>query len=163
VTEAFRISHVDGSAALATVTKRLLDQLPTWFGIPEANAGYVASATELPGLVAVTDTEPVGVLLHRRHFPESAEIHLLAVAPHWHRHGVGTAIVDMLVADLVADSCAVLQVKTLGPSHPDAGYAATRAFYHAIGFVPVEETTALWPDNPCLIMVKWLRPLAERR
>lgn len=153
---AFRISRVAGSTALATVTKRLLDQLPAWFGIPESNAEYVRSATELPGLIAATNDEPIGVLLHRRHFPQAAEIHLMAVAPHWHRRGVGRALVDALVADIAADGCAVLQVKTLGPSHPDPGYTLTRAFYHAVGFVPVEETTVVWPDNPCLIMVRWL-------
>jgi GNAT superfamily N-acetyltransferase len=154
----FRISRVDGSDSLAAVTERLLDQLPSWFGIPEANAEYVRAATRLPGLVAATEAEPIGVLLHDRHFPSAAEIHLMAVTPQWHRRGVGTALVGTLVAGLVGDQCRVLQVKTLGPSHPDPGYAATRAFYQATGFVPLEETTALWAENPCLIMVKWLGP-----
>jgi hypothetical protein len=50
-----------------------------------------------------------------------------------------------------------LQVKTLGPSHPDEGYARTRAFYFALGFRPLEEFEQLWDaDNPCLLMVKSL-------
>jgi hypothetical protein len=53
----------------------------------------------------------------------------------------------------------MLQVKTLGPSHPDPFYRRTRAFYEAQGFVPLEETTAFWgEDNPTLVMVKSLRP-----
>lgn len=48
----------------------------------------------------------------------------------------------------------LLSVKTLGPSHPDAGYALTRLFYDAAGFRPVEELLDLWPGNPCLLMVK---------
>jgi hypothetical protein len=55
-----------------------------------------------------------------------------------------------------ADGCRALHVKTLGPTHPDRGYAKTRAFYRSVGFLPLEETNGLWPDNPCLIMVKWL-------
>lgn len=51
----------------------------------------------------------------------------------------------------------MLQVKTLGARHPDEGYARTRAFYRAVGFLPLEETDDLWPGNPCLIMVKWCR------
>jgi hypothetical protein len=47
---------------------------------------------------------------------------------------------------------------TLGPSHPDPGYAGTRAFYAAMGFRPVEERHDVWPDNPCLVMVKPLIP-----
>jgi hypothetical protein len=58
---------------------------------------------------------------------------------------------------LIADGCAFLQVKTLGPSNGDAGYALTRQFYLAMGFAPVEELTALWgPESPCLIMIKAL-------
>jgi GNAT superfamily N-acetyltransferase len=157
----YHISRVAGSAELAGVTRRLLGLLPSWFGIPEANAEYVESARRLPGLVAFTTAarnEPIGVLLHRRHFPEAAEIHLLAVAPSWHRRGVGRSLVAAVEVGLVRDGCQVLQVKTLGASHPDPGYAHTRAFYLAVGFLPLEETGALWPGSPCLIMVK---PLVE--
>lgn len=147
------IKSLPPSPELGGVTARLLDRLPTWFGIPESNAEYVRTATEvLSGYVA---GDGVGVLLRRRHFPESAEIHLLAVDPDRHRQGVGRALVDALVAELVADGYRLLQVKTLGPSHPDAGYALTRRFYRAVGFLPVEESTELWSaDNPCLTMIR---------
>jgi ribosomal protein S18 acetylase RimI-like enzyme len=144
----------------ATVA-RLLGLLPTWFGIESSNAGYIESARSLPTYLArpagAGPGEPVGVLLANRHFPQSGEIHLLAVDPRLHRDGVGRALVHALEADLVADGCELLQVKTLGPSHPDAGYALTRKFYLSMGFVPVEELHDLWgPENPCLIMIKVL-------
>lgn len=50
-----------------------------------------------------------------------------------------------------------MSVKTLGPSDPDPGCAATRLFYAALGYQPVEELLGLWPGNPCLLMVKPLR------
>lgn len=146
----------------ATV-ERLLTQLPGWFGIPAANADYVRSAYELPTYLAwpaageSTQPGPVGVLLARRHFPWAAEIHLMAVEPELHRHGVGRALVTALQDDLIADGCELLQVKTLGPSRADAGYARTRQFYLGMGFRPLEERSDLWgPENPCLILVKVL-------
>lgn len=147
----------------ATV-RRLLDLLPNWFGIEAANVDYVESAGKLPNYLArpidpaaVTRSEPVGVLLAKRHYPESAEVYLLAVHPQVHRRGVGRALIEALEADLIADGCEFLQVKTLGPSHPDAGYAETRQFYLRLGFRPLEELRGLWgPNNPCLIMVKQL-------
>jgi GNAT superfamily N-acetyltransferase len=140
---------------------RLLRSLPGWFGIESANAGYLQSARELPTYLARPAhgpaTEPVGVLLARRHFAASAEIHLLAVDPSLHRQGVGRALVEELEADLIADGCELLQVKTLGPSSPDAGYARTRQFYKGLGFQPLEELQGLWgPESPCLIMIKVL-------
>ena len=48
-------------------------------------------------------------------------------------------------------------MKTLAPSDPDPSYAATRAFYAAVGFLPLEELPQVWgPQNPCLLMVKAL-------
>lgn len=157
-TATFTLSRVTGSPELAAITAELLRRLPSWFAIPEANAAYAESATRLPGLVARAATGTAGVLLHRRHFAEAAEIHLMAVSPSWHRRGVGRALVDAVAADLGADGCRLLHVKTLGAEHPDLGYAATRSFYRSVGFLPLEETTDLWPRHPCLLMVKPLTP-----
>ena len=54
------------------------------------------------------------------------------------------------------DDVRLLQVKTLGPSRPDPGYRQTRRCYQAMGLAPLEEITGLWPENPCLLMVKVL-------
>ena len=101
---------------------------------------------------------PAGVLLASRHFPRAAEIYLMAVDAAVHRRGAGRALVAALEADLIADDVEFLQVKTLGPTYPDAGYERTRRFYTALGFQPLEEIPDLWPGNPCLIMIKCLPP-----
>ena len=144
---------------------RLLRSLPDWFGIESAIVEYVEMARELPTYLAWPSAAPqaregkrapVGVLLAARHFPGAAEIYLMAVEPATHRRGVGRGLVEALEADLIADGVELLQVKTLGPSRPDAGYDQTRQFYAAMGFRPLEEIHGLWPENPCLIMVKLL-------
>jgi len=158
----------------ATV-ERLLRKLPTWFGIESSVLEYIESARRLPAYLAwphgpapggsppglAPGSPPdlaAGVLLAVRHFPRSAEIYLLAVDPAVHRQGAGRALVTALESDLIADGVEFLQVKTLGPSHPDPGYVRTRRFYASVGFQPLEEITGLWPDNPCLIMIKTLPP-----
>lgn len=162
-----------GEQAPETVN-RLLRSLPGWFGIESSIIGYVAKAHELPTYLAwpvggpadpvigpadpVTEQQPVGVLLAARHFPGAAEIYLLAVHPARHRQGAGRALVEALADDLIAEGVELLEVKTLGPSHPDSGYDGTREFYARMGFRPLEEIHGLWPGNPCLIMVKLLAP-----
>jgi GNAT superfamily N-acetyltransferase len=137
---------------------RLLRSLPEWFGIEAAIVDYVESAHRLPTYLAWPPSgAAAGVLLAARHFPSSAEIHLMAVDRARHRRGAGRALVAALEADLVTDGASLLQVKTLGPTHPDPAYDATRRFYDALGFLPLEEIHGLWPGNPCLIMVKPLR------
>jgi len=51
-------------------------------------------------------------------------------------------------------------VKTLGPSHADEGYRATRAFYTGVGFIPVEELWIWGPDNPALFLCKPITALS---
>jgi GNAT superfamily N-acetyltransferase len=148
----------------ATV-ERLLRKLATWFGIESSVLEYIESARRLPAHLAWPDGpgaaglppgQAAGVLLAVRHFPRAAEIYLMAVDPAVHRRGAGRALVTALESDLGADDVEFLQVKTLGPSHPDPGYARTRQFYASVGFQPLEEITGLWPGNPCLIMIKVL-------
>jgi hypothetical protein len=65
-------------------------------------------------------------------------------------------LVETAETQLSLDGVRLLQVKTLGPSRVDENYAGTRAFYAAMGFLPVEELPDLWPGNPCLVMAKAL-------
>ena len=126
--------HRDGNAV-----RRILEALPEWFGIPEAIDSYAADAVDdsYGSLMAVADGEPVGVLLTRRHFPESAEIYLMAVHPDVRGTGIGRRLVERVVDDLSADGCNLLSVHTVGPSFENAPYAQTRTFYTRMGFLPL--------------------------
>jgi GNAT superfamily N-acetyltransferase len=141
---------------------RLLRALPEWFGIETAIVDYVRSAETLPTYCAWQADDVVGVLTIKRHFPRSAEIHLMAVHPRLHRRGIGQRLLQAVEADLREDGVEWLQVKTLGPSHSDEGYARTREFYLSCGFDPLEEMHELWGDNPCLIMIKSLGVMLGR-
>jgi GNAT superfamily N-acetyltransferase len=158
--------HVTSGEPDADTVDRLLRSLPDWFGIESSIVEYVEKARELPTYLAWPAAtpqvregkrQPVGVLLAARHFPGAAEIYLMAVEPSMHRRGVGRVLVEALEADLIADGVELLQVKTLGPSLPDASYDRTRQFYAGMGFRPLEEIHELWPEDPCLIMVKLLQ------
>jgi ribosomal protein S18 acetylase RimI-like enzyme len=140
------------------VVGSLLRDLPEWFGIEEAILEYVTRSAELPAYVAILEGVPVGVLVVEHHDDRSAEMYVLAVSRQVHRQGVGRALVEAAERDLARAGTAYLQAKTLGASHPAGEYAATRAFYAALGYQALEEFPAdtLWPGNPCLVMVKHL-------
>ncbi|SEE31797.1 GNAT family N-acetyltransferase [Ruania alba] len=131
------------------------------------NARATASRTRADNHGSDPDPDPdpdpdatgrtVGIAQIERHFPESAELHLIAVAPQARGEGVGRALVESACADLVADGCSMLTVHTVGPTFEHEPYAQTRAFYRRLGFVPLEEHTNLdWP-GPTVIMVRPLR------
>ena len=140
-------------------TREILQALPDWFGDPEALENYVVAAADetFSSLLALENGTPVGVALIRRHFPESAELHLIAVHPESRGRGIGRQLVDLAASDLAADGCALFSVHTVGPSFDDVPYRQTRDFYKATGFLPLEEHSNLdWP-GPTLILVRNLR------
>ena len=150
---------IASSDPVPEATERLLRELPEWFGIEDALRDYVTSARQLPTYTARREGTTVGVCLVNRHSDHAAEIYLLAVARHLHRSGIGRALLETVEQDLAAEGHELLQVKTLGASHPSPEYAATRRFYETLGYRHLEEFDAgtVWPDNPCLVMTKPLR------
>jgi ribosomal protein S18 acetylase RimI-like enzyme len=135
--------------------ERLLRGLPEWFGIEQALLDYVEHAHTLPTTVALDRGEVLGACVVRRHNPLAAEIELLAVQRDRHRQGIGRLLVEQVAGALSADGVKLLQVKTFGPSGESAEYERTRAFYEAVGFIPLEELQQIWgPQNPCLILVR---------
>jgi GNAT superfamily N-acetyltransferase len=136
----------------------ILGTLPQWFGIEQAVDRYVAVADRSPTVVASVGERDVGFLTVVRHSPSTAEIYVMGVVPERHRRGVGRELLAHAERWLAADGVEYLQVKTLSPSRPDAGYERTRAFYLANKFRPLEEFPTLWgPEDPALQMVKALR------
>jgi GNAT superfamily N-acetyltransferase len=142
----------------SAVCAPILEALPQWFGLPEANARYVRDIEVLPTFVARDDEgAAIGFLTAKRHFPESAEILVMGVLPDRHRRGTGRALVESAEQWLRAEGTRFLQVKTQGPTAADPGYGSTRAFYTGVGFTPLEELLDLWDaDNPALILIKSL-------
>jgi ribosomal protein S18 acetylase RimI-like enzyme len=139
------------------VCEAVLRALPEWFGIEEATVQYIHDVDELPTFVAFVDGRAVGFMSVMQHFPQAAELYVLGVLPEMHRQGIGQALLSAVEAYLREQGVEYLQVKTLSASHPDVGYAKTRAFYESVGFKPLEEFPTLWGEaNPCLLMVKTL-------
>jgi GNAT superfamily N-acetyltransferase len=135
----------------------LIESLPDWFGIPETNASYLRNLEVLPSWLAVREKKVVGAATLEEHFPGSFEIHFMAVHPSYHRQGIGRRLVEQLEAEARRSNGRWLHVKTLAPSHPDPFYARTRAFYFALGFAPLFESSAFWGiENPAVVLIKAL-------
>lgn len=141
-----------------SVCEPVLRALPGWFGIEEAILHYVAEIDRLPTFLSLATGERVtGFLSLKQHYAHAAELYVMGVRREWHGLGLGRALLDAAQAYLLDRGVEYLQVKTLGPTHPDENYRRTRGFYEAMGFRPLEELLGFWGEgNPCLLMVKWL-------
>ena len=135
--------------------RALLAQLPSWFGIPEANEAYLSGLSQLPSFVAHSAGALAGFASVRPHGDASAELEIIAVRPDLHRKGVGRALLRACEDHAVKNGASWFFVKTVGPSSDDRSYALTRKFYEAENFTPLFESTEIWnPENPCLVLIK---------
>jgi len=147
-----KVVEVHDAAERSRIAAAVLRDLPEWFGIEESTRQYIEEAATLPTLAVEPD---LGFLCLKQHTPRAAELYVMGVRRDQHRHGIGRALVAAAERWCRARGICYLQVKTLGASRPDGNYEATRAFYEAVGFVPLEELHGVWShDNPALILVK---------
>jgi len=132
----------------------IVASLPHWFGDPTGLRECHEAVRSQPGYVAEIDGEPVGFLTVTRPRDAAAEISWMAVHADHRGSGCGRALIDALIDDLHDDGTSFLLVKTLSDRHPDPGYAETRAFYRAVGFVPVTDLDIWGPQNPALLLIR---------
>ena len=129
--------------------------LPDWFGLEEGIAEARGYLENQDGFIAEEGGAVIGFLTYASELPESVEITWMAVAAGAHRRGIGRALTEALVAKARMDGRRMLLVKTLADTHPSPKYAATRAFYRSMRFLPLVVIPDLWgPANPCLLMVR---------
>jgi ribosomal protein S18 acetylase RimI-like enzyme len=141
----------------AEVCDAIVASLPGWFGDPGGLAECARAVRSQRGLVALApDDRVVGFLTWLEH-ADAAEITWMAVDAASRRSGIGRALLDGLVATLRVEGPPVLTVMTLSARDPDPGYAETRAFYLANGFVTVKEFDLWGPENPAVLLVRALR------
>jgi len=146
-------------AGRGAVARSVLMDLPEWFGKPASVVDYVAEAESLPmlGARARSGDDFVGFLSLKTQSPITVEAYVLGVMRQYHRRGCGRALFEAAESRLRALGCRYLTVKTIAASNPDPHYAATRLFYEALGFEPIEVFPDLWDKhNPCLLLLKTL-------
>ena len=140
----------------ADLCEAILRDLPNWFGIEESIVQYGKDISSMETYVADLGETVGGFLTLAQHNPHTAEIHVIATRPQYHRQGLGRALVAYAEQALKQRGTSYLEVKTVGPSRACEYYRRTRAFYVAMGFCPVEENKLWGEANPCLIMIKHL-------
>lgn len=137
------------------VCEPILRALPEWFGIEESLIQYVKDADSMPTMLVKNGEDVIGFLTIKKNFPESADIHCMGILPKYHRTGTGKMLIEALENHLRDEGVKILQVKTVSADRNCDAYEKSRAFYKAVGFIPLEVFPTLWDEaNPCLVLVK---------
>lgn len=138
------------------IAREVLTDLPEWFGIPESTEEYIRESGSMPFFAAMEGKEVAGFMVLKETSPYTCEIYVTGVKKRVHRCGAGRAMFAAFEDYARKRGYRIVQVKTVAPDHyPE--YDATVAFYHGVGFLPLEVFPTLWDENnPCLILVKAL-------
>jgi ribosomal protein S18 acetylase RimI-like enzyme len=148
-----RLAQADAEACDAVVLS-----LPYHFGHEGGRAECARAVRTQEGLVAVEEGEVVGFLTLRRHDPRSAEITWMAVRADRRRRGIGRSLIERAVDDLSREGVELLSLLTVAESEPEErdsdNYADTRAFYRAVGFVPLRELALESWDERAVILAR---------
>jgi ribosomal protein S18 acetylase RimI-like enzyme len=146
------------ASADAEACDAVIATLPYHFGDPSGRAECARAVREQEGLVALDEGAVAGFLTLARHDPRSAEITWMAVHAGFRRQGLGRALVEEAARRLAHDGVQLVSVMTLGPSAVERrasdNYADTRAFYDALGFLPVRELRLQGWRSPALMLVR---------
>lgn len=152
-----RTQEVTDPTEKSRIAEGILRSLPAWFGVEEALQGYARGVAETDFFTVQVGKRPVGFISLLEHNEFTSEIYCMGIFEEVHGRGLGTELLARSEKELIQNGKKVLTVKTLGESDPDPDYEQTKRFYRSVGFLPLEESTAIWgPEAPCLLMAKFL-------
>lgn len=135
------------------VIKDILNDLPEWFGMPEAIQEYVDFGMEYPLYVASKNSEVVGFISLKETSLKTVEIYCMGVKKEYHHQGIGRMLMEK-IKEVYREQYDYLQVKTVAKGHYRQ-YDATSNFYESVGFCELEVFPTLWDEwNPCLVLIQ---------
>jgi GNAT superfamily N-acetyltransferase len=130
------------------------------FAIEEGRRMCAEAVRTQDGFAAVEHDRVVGFVTFVPRFEEAAEITWMAVGAEHRREGIGRLLIESLVDYLRAAGKRLLILLTVSPhgdeGSPPDGYAATRAFYVAMGFRLARNLPREWSDDLAVLMVRAL-------
>lgn len=150
------------AVADALTCDQIILTLPRHFGYESGRQACALAVRTSEGWVAVSDGRVVGFLTVQPHNATTVEITWMAVHADLRGQGIGRQLIERLRKALQAQGYRLLLVSTLAPSYegdtggqPEEGYAATRAFYHQVGFLDICEVPLYWgvDSDPALLLV----------
>lgn len=148
-----KIIQIDNDTDKRRITRNILEELPEWFGIPEAREEYIRDSEGKAFFCAVEDEKELGFLYLKETGKDTVELAAMGVLKEYHRKGIGKDLFIRAKKAARKMGYSFMQVKTVQMGKY-ASYDDTNRFYISIGFKEFEVFPTLWDKwNPCQIYV----------
>ena len=135
------------------VAKNILEELPEWFGIPEAREEYIRDSAGRTFFCAEENEKAVGFLYLKQTGKDTVELAVMGVLKEYHRKGIGKELFNRAKKAAKEMGYSFIQVKTVEMGKYEE-YDQTNQFYISLGFKELEVFPTLWDEwNPCQIYV----------
>jgi N-acetylglutamate synthase-like GNAT family acetyltransferase len=135
--------------------KKVLDDLPLWFGIEESKKEYCDEVKKYRFIAILFENKEIGFVSLKQNSEKVIELYVLGILKEYHRQGIGSEILAFIENDLKNKGIEYLEVKTIGEPHKSVEYGKTRAFYYKNGFIKLDVLQNEWGEkNPCLVLIK---------
>lgn len=133
----------------------VLRSVSEWFGIEESLLMYAEDSVKMPSFALEEDGALLGFVTLLEHYPESWEVHCIAVHGSRRGSGIGTRLLEHAERWLAGKGVRFLQIKTMDTEEGDQVYGVTQKFYLAKGYSRVEVFPTIWsPKHPALQLIK---------
>lgn len=135
------------------ITRNILEELPEWFGIPEAREEYIRDSAGKVFFCAMENEKDLGFLYLKETGKDTVELAVMGVLEEYHRKGIGKELFNRAKKAAKEMGYSFIQVKTVQMGKYKS-YDDTNRFYISIGFKEFEVFPTLWDKwNPCQIYV----------
>ena len=74
------------------ITRNILEELPEWFGIPEAREEYIRDSAGKVFFCAMENEKDLGFLYLKETGKDTVELAVMGVLKEYHRKGIGKAL-----------------------------------------------------------------------
>ena len=107
------IKEIENTEEREHITRKILEALPEWFGIPSAVDDYVKGSGKYPFWCSFDQGKPVGFICLKPTSADTVEIYVTGVLKEYHRQHIGMQLFQNAYTYALEEGFTFMQVKTV--------------------------------------------------
>ncbi len=154
------IKEIKDNTLKQEITRKVLRDLPEWFGIEESTKEYIDKVVNYPFIAAYIKGEVAGFYSLREENKDTLDMYVLGVLKKYHNKGVGTKLQEYVNDYAKVKKYKYMMVITLAEKSNNYEYSLTRKFYLKMGFVDFYQNDDIFDsNNPAQILIKEVKKM----